>query len=129
MSVLKKIENGPRSPAPGATGSCRPSNGRQDFNDFFLNLQRGPWQGVCGGRGACCPPRATGVSHSFEPKNYTKNLEKKRGEEKKNGEALPNSAQEWPEAIYALELIACTSASHQCCVSSSILINHFLPPN
>src|SRR6185503_14737194 len=37
--------------------------------------------------------------------------------------------QEWPEATHALELLACTSASHQCCVSSSIPINHFLLPN
>src|SRR6185369_9324303 len=41
----------------------------------------------------------------------------------------PGFEQEWPEATHALQLLACTSASHQCCVSSSIPINHFLPPN
>src|SRR6185312_839013 len=41
----------------------------------------------------------------------------------------PGFEQQWPEPTRALELLACTSASHQCCVSSSILINHFLPPN
>ena len=34
-----------------------------------------------------------------------------------------------PEATHALELLACTSVSHQCCVRSSIPINHLLPPN
>src|SRR6185437_14108916 len=41
----------------------------------------------------------------------------------------PGFEQEWLEATHALELLACTSASHQCCVSSSIPINRFLPPN
>src|SRR6185312_9393225 len=41
----------------------------------------------------------------------------------------PGFEQEWPETTHALELLACTSASHQCCLSSSIPINHFLPPN
>ena len=41
----------------------------------------------------------------------------------------PEFEQEWPEATHALELLACTSASHQCCVSSSIPIIHLLPPN
>src|SRR6185369_11354390 len=41
----------------------------------------------------------------------------------------PGFEQEWPEATHALELLACTSASHQCCVSSSISIIHFVPPN
>src|SRR6185312_2964899 len=41
----------------------------------------------------------------------------------------PGFEHEWPEATHALELLVCTSASHQCCVSSSIPINHFLPPN
>ena len=56
MSILKNFKNGPRSPAQGRQGSCRPSNRRQDLNVIFLNLQRGPWPGVCGGRGACRPP-------------------------------------------------------------------------
>src|SRR6185437_2198926 len=41
----------------------------------------------------------------------------------------PEFEQEWPEATHALKLLACTSASHQCCVSSSILINHFPLPH
>src|SRR6185312_12888177 len=41
----------------------------------------------------------------------------------------PGFEQEWPEATHALELLACTSASHQCCVLSLIPIIHFLPPN
>src|SRR6185295_1418143 len=41
----------------------------------------------------------------------------------------PGFEQEWPEATHALELLACTSASHQYCVSSSIPINHFLSLN
>ena len=95
MSVLKNFENAPRSLGLGATGVLSPkqrATGPQ-YN-FFLNLQRGPWPGVCGGRGACrpTPPRATGglppyispglhasIPFSFEPKNCTKNSEKKRG--------------------------------------------------
>src|SRR6185295_15686454 len=41
----------------------------------------------------------------------------------------PEFEQELPEGTHALELLACTSASHQCCVSSLIPIIHFLPPN
>src|SRR6185369_7361196 len=41
----------------------------------------------------------------------------------------PEFEQELPEATHALELLACTYASHQCCVSSSIPINHLLSPN
>ena len=115
MSVLKKFENNPRPPAQGRQGSCRPSNGRQDLNVIFLNLQRGPWLGVVWREGVLsppnerqgpvAPPRATGgllpyispglhasIPFSFEPKNYTKNSKKKRGEEKKSGEVLPNGA-------------------------------------
>ena len=56
MSVLKIFENTPGRPAQGRQGSCRPNNGRQDLNiNFFLNLQRGPWQG----EGATGPPTAT----------------------------------------------------------------------
>ena len=49
MSVLKNFENNPRSPAPGATGVLSPkqrATGPQC--NFFLNLQRDPWQGVGG---------------------------------------------------------------------------------
>ena len=49
--------------------------------------------------------------------------------EKTQNEIQHGADQEWPEATHALELLACTSASHQCCVSSSIPINHLLPPN
>ena len=57
-----------------------------------------------GDRGACCPPlgrqgppalykASTLIPSSFEPKNSTKNPEKKeRGEEKGSGEALPDCA-------------------------------------
>ena len=57
MSVLKNFENAPRSLGLGATGVLSPkqrATGPQ-YN-FFLNLQRGPWPGVCGGRGVLSPP-------------------------------------------------------------------------
>ena len=63
MSVLKIFENTPGRPAQGRQGSCRPSNGRQDPNVIFLNLQRGPWPG----EGACRPPRATGSPTLYKP--------------------------------------------------------------
>ena len=61
MSVLKIFENTPGRPGQERQGSCRPSNGRHDFNVIFLNLQRGPWpgEGACGLGATGHPPRAT----------------------------------------------------------------------
>ena len=92
MSVLKNFKNIPRSPVGGGpTGSCRPSNGQQDLNVIFFefakrSLAGGVWrEGVLSppqrATGACRPPYISlaSIPFSFEPKNYTKNSEKKRG--------------------------------------------------
>ena len=106
MSVLKYFKNIPRSPPIG----------RQALSViFFLHIRnevpgqkkRGHVAHPTGDRGACRlsprPPRVTGVPplykdstpipSSFQPENSSKNPEKKeRGEEKGNGEALPDCA-------------------------------------
>ena len=106
MSVLKYFKNTPGRPMGGRQGSCRPSHGRQDPNViFFWNLQRGPWPGGGGlsppqrATGACRPPQGRqGPSPlyktwpSFPCHLSLKIQEKERGEKKKSGEALPNSA-------------------------------------
>ena len=112
MSVLKNFKTTPRSPYGGATGPrC---------NFFSSNLQRGPWPKKM--KGACRPPSgdrwppptgATGgpvappsgdramppyisIRLPFPPhlssKISPKIQKKERGEEKKSGEALPDSA-------------------------------------
>ena len=108
MSVFKNFENGPRSPWGGRQGSCRPCNGRQDLNVIFFEFAKRSLAGGVWREGGLSPPGdrshpwATGglppyISpglHSLliEPKNCTKNSRKKRGEEKKSGETLPNCA-------------------------------------
>ena len=92
----------PDRPAQGRQGSCRPSNGRQDLNVIFFEFAK---RSLAGGRGpvAPLPPGAIGVSPTLykpwppfpshlSPKIAPKIQKKERGEEKKSGEALPNSA-------------------------------------
>ena len=56
MSVLKIFENGPRSPAQGRQGSCRPSNGRQDLNVIFFKIcKEVPDRGCVEGGGPVAP--------------------------------------------------------------------------
>ena len=56
MSVLKNFENIPRSPAPGATGSCRPSNGRHDLNVNFFEFAKRSLAGGVWREGVMSPP-------------------------------------------------------------------------
>ena len=93
MSVLKISKMTIGRPPQGRQGSCRPSNGRQDLNVFFFEFaKRSLTGGVWREGGLSPPPRATGglppyispglhasIPFSFEPKNCTKNSEKKRG--------------------------------------------------
>ena len=97
MSVLKIFENTPGRPAQRRQRSCRPSNGRQDPNVIFFEFDKRSLAG-----GACRPPRARWSPTLYKlwppfpsylsPKIAPKIQKKERGEEKKSGEALPNSA-------------------------------------
>ena len=97
MSVLKYFKNIPRSPPHRTTGpKC---------NFFSSNSQRGPWQkkGSVAPQGRQGPRTGDCESHTLikpwppflfhlSPKIAPKIQKKKEGEEKKSGEALPNSA-------------------------------------
>ena len=85
MSVLKYFKN-----TPG-----RPPIGRQALSEFFfkfamrsLEIKKNPVARWVPPYISSSPP----LPSSFEPENSTKNPEKKRGEEKESGEALPDSA-------------------------------------
>ena len=99
MSVLKNFKNTPRSPYGGRQGSYRPSNGRQDPNVIFLEFAkrslgrgRGPVGACRAPQGLLGPPTLYKSWPPFPCHLSLKIQKKKRGEEKKSGEALPNSA-------------------------------------
>ena len=91
-------------------GACRPPNGRQALSppggDRPVGPPGGPVAPPAGDRGGLSPPRATGSASlykaplipsphsllSFDLKKSKKIQKKERGEKKRSGEALPNSA-------------------------------------
>ena len=96
---LEKKKEGGLSPVGGATGPCRPPQGRQASGPA-----RGAGRPSCGRQGGpVAPPhgrpgQATYIRPpphsllSFDLKKSKKIQKKERGEKKGGGEALPNSA-------------------------------------
>ena len=91
MSVLKYFKNTPRSPPIGRQGLSV---------IFFSNSQGGPWSKKMaggpvarwGGAQRQCPSSLYKPWPRVPSHLSLKIQKKKRGEEKKSGEALPNSA-------------------------------------
>ena len=101
VAVSENCENGPLLPWGGRQDPCRPARGRHALlvKKFYKQVpgqrsagtrRQGAGRPLQRGQGACRPPlgrqgppalykASTPITSSFEPKNSTKNPEKKRG--------------------------------------------------